>query len=231
MLVIQGSMIFYFTRGQKLSRQQLEDFLISKPQFTIGSMILWYAALFFFLYITLSVLRGVPFWKSLGWRSLLPRSDGKRRLPLTFLFAGMGLSLFVAVVSSRLKTPERMPIEEMFKHRETALLFVAMAIIVAPLVEETLFRGYLYPLLARSFGVTPAILVTGLLFGAMHGEQLGWSLGLVAVLVTVGILFTLVRARTGSVYASYLMHLGYNGFISVVTLIATHGFTQAPGKP
>ena len=72
--------------------------------------------------------------------------------------------------------------EELFKHRQTALLFIAMAVLVAPLVEETLFRGYLYPMFARSFGIWPGIILTGVLFGFMHGAQLGWTWSLVSVL-------------------------------------------------
>ena len=108
------------------------------------------------------------------------------------------------------------------------MMFVAMAVFVAPLVEETLFRGYLYPLFARSFGVAPAIVVTGVLFGLMHGAQLGWTWGLVATLTLVGIVFTLVRARTGTVFASFLMHLGYNLLISLATGLSTHWFTKMP---
>ena len=98
--------------------------------------------------------------------------------------------------------------EELFKYRQTAVLFMAMAVLVAPLVEETLFRGYLYPLFARSFGIGPGIVLSGVLFGLMHGAQLGWTLSLVAMLIFVGIVFTIVRASTGTVFASYLMHLG-----------------------
>ncbi len=134
----------------------------------------------------------------------------------------------MAVLSSRLKPPENTPVEELFKYRETALLFIGMAVLIAPLVEETLFRGYLYPLFARSFGVWPGILLTGLLFGLMHGAQLGWTWSLVSVLVTVGIIFTIVRSKTGSVFASFMMHLGYNSLISIAALIGTHGFTKLP---
>ena len=62
----------------------------------------------------------------------------------------------------------------------------------------------------------------------MHGAQLGWTWSLVSVLVTVGIIFTFVRARTGSVFASFMMHLGYNSLISVFALIGTQGFTKLP---
>ena len=130
-----------------------------------------------------------------------------------------------------MKPPENVPIEELFKYRETALLFMAMAVLVAPLVEETLFRGYLYPLFARSFGIVPGIALTGMLFGAMHGGQLGWTWSLVVVLVVVGVIFTLVRARTGSVFASYMMHLGYNSLIAVAAMLSTHGFTRLPAGP
>jgi membrane protease YdiL (CAAX protease family) len=231
LVLIQGGLAVYYAPKQRgLTQKQLEQFLVSKPQFAIGSMLLWYAAIFFFLYVTLSILRGHPFWRTLGWRKILPRNAEMPRNPLIYILTGSGLSLFVALLTSRLKPPENLPVEELFKYRQTALLFMAMAVFVAPLVEETLFRGYLYPLFARSFGMAPGIFITGLLFGLMHGYQLGWTWSLVTVLVMVGIIFTLVRARTGSVFASYLMHLGYNSLIAVAALLGTKGFTELP-KP
>ena len=228
LVVIQGAMAVIYAPHRRMSTKQLEEYLISKPQFAIGSMLLWYAAIFFFLYVTLSLLRGHTFWQTLGWRKLIPVQREMPKNPLVYLFAGCGLSLFVALATASMKTPKDTPMEELFKYRQTALLFVAMAVLVAPLVEETLFRGYLYPMFARSFGITPAILLTGLLFGLMHGAQLGWTWSLVAMLTMVGIIFTLVRARTGTVFASFLMHLGYNGLISVAALVTTHGFTKMP---
>ncbi len=228
LVLIQGVLALVYVPHQRMSSKQLEEYLLSKPQFAIGSMMLWYAAIFFFLYVTLSVLRGHSFWQTLGWRKLTQTTKGTPRNPFLYLLAGGGLSLFINLLTTRLKTPENIPIEELFKYRQTAMLFVAMAVFVAPLVEETLFRGYLYPMFARSFGVTPGILLTGFLFGLMHGAQLGWTWSLVALLTIVGIIFTLVRARTGTVVASFLMHLGYNGLISVAAVVATHGFTQMP---
>ncbi len=220
--------VYYLPHGQKLTTKQMEQYLLSKPQFAIGSMLIWYATIFFFLYITLSVLRGHSFWRCLGWRKIKSQNPEQPRNPLVYFFTGSGLSLFVALLTLRMKEPDNIPMEELFKHRQTALLFVAMAVLVAPLVEETLFRGYLYPLFARSFGVTPAIVLTGVLFGMMHGAQLGWTWSLVSLLILVGIIFTLVRARTGSVFASFLMHLGYNSFIAAVAVLSTHGFTRIP---
>ena len=228
LVVVQAVLASYLLPRRHLGTKELQSYLLSNPKFSIGSMLIWYALLFFFLYVTLSVLRGHSFWNCLGWRKIQPKLGELPRNPLIYFGAGCGLSLFVAIVSSRMKTPENIPIEEIFRYRHTALLFMAMAVLVAPLVEETLFRGYLYPLFARSFGIAPGIVVTGVLFGLMHGAQLGWTWALVATLIFVGIVFTLVRARTGSVLASYLMHLGYNSLISFFAILGTHGFTKLP---
>ena len=228
LVIVQGLMLMYYAPGQKLSSADLEKYMFSKPQIAIGSMLIWYAILFFFLYITLSVLRGHSFWECLGWRKIKTNAGEKKRNPLTYFLWGCGLSFFVAILSAQMKQPDNIPMEELFKYRQTALLFMAMAVLVAPIVEETLFRGYLYPLFARSFGIAPGILLTGVLFGLMHGAQLGWTWSLVGMLILVGIIFTTVRARTGSVFASYLMHLGYNSLISLFAILGTHGFTKLP---
>lgn len=228
LVLVQGLMAMHYAPHRHLSSTELEKYLLSNPKFAIGSMLVWYAVLFFFLYITLSVLRGQAFWECLGWRKIKTRPGEAKRSPLVYFLWGCGLSLLVAIASAQMKTPDNVPMEELFKYRQTALLFMAMAVLVAPLVEETLFRGYLYPLFARSFGVIPGILITGVLFGLMHGYQLGWTWSLVSMLILVGIVFTTVRARTGSVLASYLMHLGYNSLISIFAILGTHGFTKLP---
>jgi membrane protease YdiL (CAAX protease family) len=75
-----------------------------------------------------------------------------------------------------------------------------------------------------------AIVLTGTLFGLMHGAQLGWSWAAVLLLALVGVLLTWVRARTGSVMASWLVHSAYNGTLFLMTYFATHGFRHfGPG--
>jgi uncharacterized protein len=228
LVIVQTTFAVYYAPHTHLSAKALEQYLISKPQFAVGSMLFWYASLFLFLYVTLAVLRNLPFWRSLGWRKIQSPGSAHPKNPFLYFLAGCGLSLFVALATSQVQTPKDMPMQELFKYRNTALLFMAMAVFIAPLVEETIFRGYLYPVLARSFGMTAGILTTGVLFGLMHGTQLGWTWSLVSLLIFVGIVFTFVRARTGSVFASYMLHLGYNSFIAATALLGTRGFTKFP---
>jgi membrane protease YdiL (CAAX protease family) len=229
LILIQGGFAIYYAPLRHFANEkEFERFVLSKPAFAIGSMVLWYAFIFLFLYVTLAVLRGFPFWRTLGWRKLTRPNGGPPRRPWLFFLAGCGLSLAVSLVTIKVQPPDNVPIEELFRYKNTAMLFMAMAVLVAPLVEETVFRGYLYPLFAKTFGVATSVLVTGVLFGLMHGAQLGWTWGLVSVLIVVGVIFTLARARTGSVFASFLLHLGYNSMIALVTILGTQGFTKIP---
>jgi len=228
--VVQTALILYYAPHRSLPPKELERYLLNKPQFLFGTNILWYAAIFLFLYVTLAVLRGLPFWHSLGWRRLSASLAAGRGSPWAYFFSGCGLAIFVFVVSAHTKTNQNMPIQEILKNRNSAILLMAMAVLVAPLVEETVFRGYLYPLFAKSFGMAPAILLTGVLFGLMHGSQLGWTWSIVGLLILVGIIFTFARAQTGTVLASFLLHLGYNSMIALATIIGTHGFTEIPTK-
>jgi len=246
LLTLQLAVILYFSADKHLSQNQLKQLFESDPRLIIGMNVVWFALILFFLYITLAVLRDLPFWQSLGWKKL--RSNAGEGRPWMYFLSGCGLSIFVAVASSRVKDADSVPIQEFLKNRTGAMLLMAMAVLIAPLVEETVFRGYLYPVLARitsamlqfsgmefsaatRTGVATSILMTGMLFGLMHAPQLGWTWGLVSLLTLVGVIFTFARAWTGTVLASFLLHLGYNSMIAFTSIIATKGFTQMPPHP
>lgn len=237
----------YYSANRHLSGKQLQKLFESDPKVIVGTNVLWFALIILFLYVTIAVLRNLPFWQSLGWRKLDSNHlEGKGR-PWMYFLSGSGLSLFVIIASSRVKNAEHMPIQEMFKSRSAMMLLMSMAVLVAPLVEETIFRGYLYPVFARIVsgiaqqrgidsarairtGVVTSILTTGVLFGLMHAPQLGWTWSLVGLLILVGVIFTFARAWTGTVFASFLLHLGYNSTLAVLTIIGTKGFTYMPPR-
>lgn len=245
LLVIQVGAVILLGANHHLSQKQLQQFIESKPQFLVGTNLAWYALLFLFLYMTLAVLRDLPFWRSLGWKKLAGDPVSDKGSPWMYFLSGSGMAIFVAAASTRVKNVDHVPIQELFKNRNGAILLMCMAVLVAPLVEETIFRGYLYPLFAskfsgaaENFGIAPlkalrigtaaAIVLTGILFGLMHGAQLGWTWGLVSLLILVGVVFTFARAWTGTVFASFLLHLGYNSMIALTSIIATKGFTHLP---
>lgn len=245
---LQLLLVFYLSATQHLTPKQVEQTFRDRPDLAVGLNVLWFFLIFLFLYVTVAAYYRKPFWPSLGWRKLGTTNPDAPSSPWAYIAGGAALAIGVALISSKIKTPEHLPIQDLFKNRTGAMLLMGMAVLVAPLVEETVFRGYLYPLfastgarVAKLFGADPSdavqtgtrvgIIVTGVLFGFLHGAQLGWAWGLVAVLSTVGIIFTWVRARVGSVYASYFLHLGYNGFLAFSAIVATRGFTRMPPTP
>jgi membrane protease YdiL (CAAX protease family) len=170
-------------------------------------------------------------WRALGWRPLESGSATRAVVYLKYVFGGFALSMIIQLASASLQTKTHLPIEKLFQDKTNALLLLVMAVTIAPLVEETIFRGYIYPVLARSFGVRTSIIVTGTLFGLLHAVQLwgGWLQ--IALIILVGIIFTYVRSQTRTVVASYLVHLGYNSFPLIVFLVATRGLRNIPGGP
>ena len=246
--VIGVGVVAYYSLGRHMTQRQMRRLLESDPKLIVGTNVLWFALILLFLYVTLSVLRDLPFWRSLGWKKLNANPLTGKGKPWMYFISGSGLSLFVIIASSRVKNAEHVPIQEMFKTPGGAMLLMSMAVLVAPLVEETIFRGYLYPVFARMVsgaaqffgvdasrairaGVVTSILTTGLLFGLMHAPQLGWTWGLVSLLVLVGVIFTFARAWTGTVFASFFLHLGYNSMLAFLTILGTKGFARMPPHP
>jgi membrane protease YdiL (CAAX protease family) len=246
-IVIGIGVVAYYTANRHLTERQIRRLFESDPRLIVGTNVLWFALILLFLYVTLSVLRSLPFWQSLGWRKLDSNHLEGKGKPWMYLLSGSGLSVFVIIASSQVKDAEHVPIQEMFKSPRAMLLLMSMAVLVAPLVEETIFRGYLYPVFARIVsgiaqqqgmdsaralrtGVITSILTTGVLFGLMHAPQLGWTWSLVSLLIVVGVIFTFARAWTGTVFASFLLHLGYNSMLAVLTIIGTKGFTYMPHR-
>ena len=85
-------------------------------------------------------------------------------------------------------------------------------VIVAPIMEELIFRGFLYGRLRNSYGVIVAGAIVSLLFGVLHGQ---WNVGVnVAVMSAV---MCGMREITGTVYAGILLHMAKN-FIAFMIL-------------
>lgn len=78
-----------------------------------------------------------------------------------------------------------------------------LVVVVAPLVEETFFRGFLYRGLRTRLGVAGSALIAGGLFGVLHA---GTGVSAIPPLVVLGVAFCLVVERTGSLYPTIAMH-------------------------
>jgi membrane protease YdiL (CAAX protease family) len=202
---------------------------------TIGATVsvitqaVWSGFVLLYFYTLVRVRTQAPFWRTMGWRGLPFASQTPSGSIIRCLGGGAMLALFVSFAGRFFNEKGELPIEELFHSRQTVVLLMGFGILVAPLVEETMFRGFLYPILARRFGVVAGVIVTGVLFGAMHAQQLWGGWGQIGLLIGVGIFLTWVRARTGTVATSYFVHLGYNSLLFLGFFIGTGGLRHIPG--
>jgi membrane protease YdiL (CAAX protease family) len=77
--------------------------------------------------------------------------------------------------------------------------------VLGPIVEEALFRGIGFYLLAQ-FGQVAAIVVTAVAFALTHGILVG-----LPIFFIIGVGLGFIRSRTGSIYPPVLLHAGFNG--------------------
>jgi membrane protease YdiL (CAAX protease family) len=206
-----------------VSQAQVQNSVTEKNLLDIVIQTVLDLALLGYLAAQMRLRFGLPFWRTIRWRRWQTKDVPRGVLYMLLAFGGFLLGLIITSASAAFPPKGNMPIGTFFQDRHTALLIMAMGILVAPLVEEIVFRGYLYPVLARSFGVWAGVLVTGTLFGLLHAVQLWGGWWQIALLVVVGIVFTFARAVTRTVVTSYLLHVGYNTFQFVAFLIASHG--------
>jgi len=96
---------------------------------------------------------------------------------------------------------------------QTKLLLVAVACVVVPVLEETLFRGVLYRALRRHWSFTPAAIASGLVFSVSHLNPTA-----VIPYLLLGILFAYLYERTGSLLAPAVAHGAFNAYTLVVVL-------------
>jgi membrane protease YdiL (CAAX protease family) len=102
---------------------------------------------------------------------------------------------------------------------DRALAFVLNAIViagVAPIVEELMYRGLGYTLLAP-FGVAGAIIVIGIAFALAHGLIRAFP-----VLFLIGAGLAFLRWRTGSIYPAIILHASFNGVGLLVGVLTSN---------
>jgi uncharacterized protein len=211
-----------------ISFRQVQDIAGDRNLFLILNQALLSVVLLLYLAAQMRHSFHAPFWRTIGWRPLQTGQTPRAAAYLGLIFSGCMLAMLVSLSSAAFKSNTKMPIEQFLQDRRSALLLMSLGVLLAPVLEETVFRGYLYPVLARSFGVNAGIVVTGTLFGLLHASQLWGGWAQIALLVVVGIVFTYARARTHTVVASYLMHVSYNSFLFLGFLVASHGFRHFP---
>lgn len=130
------------------------------------------------------------------------------------LFAGVLGSVDVLLLQGILTRLVAMPKQIAPDVSHSSLLMVAslvfMGAVVAGVVEETSFRGYMQRPIERRHGPVVAILVTGVVFGLTHFSHPEVTLVLLPYYVAVAAVYGAIAYFTDSVVPSMVLHAGGN---------------------
>lgn len=176
--------------------------------------------------LSLAVTIGVPY---LIWK----RQTTLEELGLTRLvsWADIGLAFIGFLVYGLLTTVTLMIVTSVFTgfpadqvqdtgfsafgtRLDNLLAFVTL-VILAPVAEEVLFRGYLYGKLKKYIPAIVAAVVTSVLFGAVHMQ---WNVGI--DVFVLGLVLCGLRSLTGSIWAGILVHMLKNSIAYYILFVA-----------
>ena len=164
--------------------------MLLRPTVTLQTGVMVFLLALLYSILKLRYRRHV--WAALGWT--VPAC----KCLLACLLSGGILALTVDVLAHTVSVPK-----SLIRLSDIALL----AGTLAPVLEESLFRGFLLPVLARTMGSTVAVLATALVFTALH--QPATAVQWVSFMVT-GTAYGWIRVNSGSTAAAGLMHGTYN---------------------
>ncbi len=105
-------------------------------------------------------------------------------------------------------TVDRQPLIDLFLVEQGVggrLVLVVLAVVLAPLAEEMLFRGMGQVALSRAMGMPAAILIVAAVFAALHGHVPSMP-----ALFVLGIAFSLGYVYTGSLTTALTTHIVFN---------------------
>ena len=187
--------------------------------------------LYGFLLATLALIfrryYGRPFWHSLRWASAGVSGP-------FVATCGVLAALAVMVGSVLMRTPDiDSPMKALLADPASVIMIAVIGTTLAPVCEEIVFRGFLQPLLVRSLGAAPGILLAAAAFGLMHLQEYGYSWRHALLITLAGVAFGWMRQRTGSTKAAALMHAAYNCVFFLLLAVqqaAVHGRWAQHGR-
>ncbi len=148
--------------------------------------------------------RTVALWPALGWSVLA--------LVAYYVFQ----AVWISALNLQNETDEITNKLQDNPTTATVALIAVFAVVIAPIVEETFFRGYVFTALRTSLPTAWAALITGVIFGAVHG--FGSPIGFLPPLALLGVVLCLVYWKTQSLLPCIALHLTNNAIALTVAL-------------
>lgn len=156
-------------------------------------------------------------WAALGFRK---PERGWPWLPFTlvlgalFIVFAYSILLSIAGISPNTDLPDAV-----YNHFLPLSIVLILTVLIAPVIEETFFRGFVFGGLMRRWGPIWSALGSGLLFGMAHLGNVGYFY-VVPPIIGIGVLFAWSYRYSRSIFPSMAAHFLFN-LIQMIGVLAT----------
>ncbi len=134
---------------------------------------------------------------------------------------GLGCVMLLQGVLGRLvRLPQQQDLDPSQYSALTVAVWLVMSAVVAGVVEETSYRGYLQRPIEQRHGPVPAIVITGMVFAFAHFSHPEVGLVLLPFYIAVAAVYGTLAHLTDSTRPSMVLHAGGNIF-SAIGLVTT----------
>ncbi|NLC65631.1 MAG: CPBP family intramembrane metalloprotease [Clostridium sp.] len=118
-----------------------------------------------------------------------------------------------SLVDRYLDSPNLTSNLEIYEDPVKIAIFFLVIVVMAPIVEELVFRGVLFNLLNKSIKTLPAMILSSLFFGVLHSKTF-------IPTAIIGFLICFIYQKTGNIKYSIMAHM-FNNLIAFVMPLLT----------
>lgn len=156
-------------------------------------------------------------WSLLGleglptWSDLLLAPIG---LVVTMIVSGVVMAVAMKLMPNlSWDQQQQLGFGDLYDPVSRTMAFLAL-VIIAPLAEEIIFRGWLYGKLRTRVGAALSIILVSLVFAALHMQ-----INVALVVGVMSVTMCLLREMTGTIWAGILVHMLKNGIAFYVLFV------------
>ena len=186
-----------------------KEVLVSNVTNAVYQVVVYAAVLAVVIYVPWKFLKYKTTRDELGLRGL-PTWTDLLLAPIGFIvtmIVAAGLTALMMALLPQIQWDQTQVVgyKNLYQLSDFILAFLCL-VVLAPVCEEVIFRGWLYGKLRVRLPALPAMIIVSVLFGIMHGQ---WNVGVTVFAMSMGM--CLMRELTGTVWSGVLLHMIKNG--------------------
>ncbi len=207
--------------NQSAANYWLDNSVVAQFWFVLFAEALTFGAMWWFIHWRGAKLRAI------GWRKPRWRDPAYAMSAFFIYFLAYALLLTIAThlfPSLNVNQKQDLGFQGASGNSNLALTFLSL-VVLPPLVEETVFRGFVFTGLRNKLKPVWAALITSLLFASAHlefgsGKPLLWAAGLDTFTLSLALCY--LRQKTDSLWPGICLHALKNGvaFLSLFVIAA-----------